>query len=180
MCDGGPLSTLFIIFIVSLVIGIPTIIIGCNDFSCSLYDKVTSNITCSKYLNTWCGNTTCTNNNCTDIGFNCSHWVTTFAYSQKSCDIDIGPYIIGTNLDIYVNKLDNGCHTGFDKMTSILPIIGTVFLSISAITLLIFTIVYCIMRDKKDHFWVCCWDWDCCDDDWDCCDLDCCCDCDDD
>lgn len=146
------------IFFIGLIIGIPTMIIGCNDYSCPSYHRIMANTTDSRFLDTKCPKIECSYssstgyNNCTDANYDCSHWVTTVSYSlvQKhgECELESGPHVPGTNIQIYVKKADSTCCIDLDKTITVLPIVGTVFLSISGLAFL----VCCFKQDSPDDY----------------------------
>jgi protein-S-isoprenylcysteine O-methyltransferase Ste14 len=138
MCD-------IVLIVIGLIVGLPTIIIGCNDFSCPLHEKVMANSSRSTYLSISCTDAICGDHRCVDINYDCSHWETTVIHYRGNCVIDSGPYNIGTDIEIYINKMDNICRTGFEKTIRILPFVGIVFLSISAITILIVIIAWIVI-----------------------------------
>ena len=143
-------STLAIICVIGLIIGLPTIIVGCNDFSCPLQEKLVSKADNSYYVKEECTSSTCVSygkdGQCsiyTYDTYDCSYWMTHMIYSKGSCDIRSGPYDKGTAITMFVNKLDNTCNSNIE-MVSRLPIVGIVFLSISGIALmLMFMIPFC-------------------------------------
>jgi hypothetical protein len=147
---------LTVIIIIGLIIGTPTMIIGCNDYSCPSYHRIMANTTDSRYLDARCPNIECSNSssgyNCTDTDYDCSHWVTTVSYSlgqkQDECELETDPHAPGTNIQIYVKNADSTCYVDFDKTITVLPIVGTVFLSISGLAFL----ACCFKQDSADDY----------------------------
>jgi hypothetical protein len=141
--------------IIGLIIGLPSIVVGCNDLLCPLHEKVMGNVTDSRYLVTQCTKDICDGEgeNCQNIRYDCSHWISTVSYSQgnKSCDIGTGPHDPGTNIWIYVNKMNSECQTGFDQTIRVLPIIGVIFLSICGLAFLVQFIWCCLECDDYDN-----------------------------
>jgi hypothetical protein len=146
MCDGSA-RILIPTIIICLIIGLPSIIIGCDDFSCPLYEKVMANVTDSRYLVTQCTKNICNVTRvCENTQSNCSHWVSTVSYLSdglKNCDVGTGPHESGTNIHIYVNKKNGECNVGFDTTIRALPYVGIVFLSIGGLASLVLIIGCC-------------------------------------
>lgn len=148
---------LFTTFIISLIIGLPTIILGCNDFSCPLQEKVIATTISSNYLKKECTDASCSSvgkdGQCTGYThdtYDCSYWSTSVTHQKGSCDIRSGPYDPGAKIEIFVNKYDNVC-TADTVTISRLPIVGIVFLSIAGITLISMCLLcYCDYAMEKN------------------------------
>jgi hypothetical protein len=144
------------IIIIGLIIGLPTILVGCNDYSCPLHQRITSNTTKSQYIGASCSKSECSSSGdtCTQTNYDCSYWVTTVSYTQghglNECEVESGPHNPGSDVLIYVSKTDSTCHIGFDKTITVLPIVGIVFLTITVIAFLALLVVcYCCLTNNK-------------------------------
>ena len=124
----------------------PTIIIGCNDFSCPLQEKVVSSVDRSYYVEDECMSQTCISydkdgfcNNYMYNTYDCSYWATSVTHEKGSCNIK-GKYNKGELIEIFVNRLDKTCSSN-TVIISRLPIVGMIFLSISGIALILMFIL---------------------------------------
>lgn len=146
MCCRADICVLSIILTISLIIGLPTMIIGCNDFSCPLQEKVVSSVDRSYYVEDECMSQTCISYDkeglCTNYmysTYDCSYWSTYVTHEKGSCNIR-GKYNKGVLIEIFVNKLDGTCSSNIATISN-LPIVGVIFLSISGITLILMFIL---------------------------------------
>lgn len=126
-------TTSLILFVVFLVLGIVSLIFGCNEKVCLSQTILNSTVIDSRYINT----------TCVRIGVeggksieDCSHWESDVTTFNLNCTIWNGPYEKGTSVIIFYDKSKDKCV----RRTMILeglPYFGITMLILSIISLFV-------------------------------------------
>lgn len=124
---------------VSLLIGLPAIILGCNDFLCPLQMRVPATVDWSSLTEA-----TCTADGCDSFSddcfpgmpdtHDCSHWETGLTHKRGSCKVSSGPHVVGSTVTVYIDRIgrDRMCNLEFATMNR-LPYVGILFIAIAGL-----------------------------------------------
>lgn len=136
-----------------LIIGLPTIILGCTDFLCPLQQRFISVVQSSNYVESTCTDTICISyenggicDNYMTSTRDCSYWLTEVNNTKGLCKI-FGYYDIGKTIEIYVNRIDHTCNQDIKSMGRI-TYVGIVFIILSGITLIV--LIISIIMNKSN------------------------------
>ncbi len=134
MCD-------IVLFIVSLIIGLPCIIMGCNDFSCPLYHINQASVLCSNFVRETCSCCLGANDDgCVEWGqCDCSGFHTGFMHEIGTCELKTKQhYETNEKVAIFVQRFTHDCklETGLDNN---IVYVGLVFLVIASIIVVVWT-----------------------------------------
>lgn len=142
-----------------LIVGLPTIIIGCNDTLCPLQVKLVGQITSNYYVEATCQTSYCTSYNtdetCTSMNYytyDCSYWASNIYYmyhdSYHTCSVR-GKYTEKSPIAFYFNKLDNVCTIDLKTINN-LHYVGIVFIILSGLSFILWMyaiLLYCVSVD---------------------------------
>lgn len=151
MCDDGIHAWLSCLLVCSLIIGIPCMVLGCNETLCPLQEKKETSVIHSEFIYDTCQSSTCASYNSkgqcslwTYRQYDCSFWQTTLIYENGLCNVRLsGSVPIHTPMTVYVRKTDGSCSANLGTIEN-LPIVGIVFITLACLccVLLIFYCIY--------------------------------------